>query len=519
MALVISLLPIVLILVLMIGLHWSAARAGAAGYLCSLGLAIAFFGATPELLSYAHFKALLFSLDVLIIVWAAFLFYRVSDEAGAIAVIGRALPRLTTDRSLQALMIGWVFASFLQGVGGFGVPVAVTSPILVGLGFSPLAAVIIPSIGHGWAVTFGSMGSAFQALLATTQLPTEILGPPSALLMGLAGAAGGVMIAYFLNGWREVGRLLVPLLAWGGVMAGAQYLVVLAGPWNIAAFTAGLAGLAITPLLTRGYHSGEKPKDIPSRRDLWVAVSAYVILIGITLTIQLIPPVQNFFGQVSVQAQFPEIVSGPGMFRTQGFATLAGVSRRINIFGHTGMLLIYASLLGYALLHRMGCYQRGAARRILGSTLRRVLPSSVSILSMIAMALIMEYSGMTDILARSLAEGAGGLFPFLSPWIGAVGAFMTGSNTNSNVVFGVLQMQTAELLHAPVALILAAQTASAGLASVAAPAKIVVGASTTSMAGQEGEVLRRLAGYTILFVTLIGVLAWLGVQLSAWLGV
>jgi lactate permease len=167
----------------------------------------------------------------------------------------------------------------------------------------------------------------------------------------------------------------------------------------------------------------------------------------------------------------------------------------------------------------MGCYQRGAARRILGSTLRRVLPSSVSILSMIAMALIMEYSGMTDILARSLAEGAGGLFPFLSPWIGAVGAFMTGSNTNSNVVFGVLQMQTAELLHAPVALILAAQTASAGLASVAAPAKIVVGASTTSMAGQEGEVLRRLAGYTILFVTLIGVLAWLGVQLSAWLGV
>lgn len=516
MALILSLLPILLILILMIGFHWSAARAGAAGYLCSLALAIAFFGASAELLAYAHLKALWFSGDVLIIVWAAFLFYRVSDESGAIAVIGRALSHLTADRGLQALIIGWVFASFLQGIGGFGVPVAVTSPLLVSLGYSPLAAVIIPSIGHGWAVTFGSMGSAFQALLTTTRLPTETLGPPSALLMGAAGMAGGVLIAFYLNGWREVRRLFRPLLAWGVVMAGVQYLVVCLGLWNIAAFSGGLTGLAITPLLTRGQHAGEKSGDSPSRREMATAVSTYVILVSITLIIQLVPAVNQFFGRVHVQARFPEIVSAAGVFRTQGFATPAGVSRNINIFGHTGMLLIYASLLGYLLLHRLGCYQPGAERRIIATSLCRVLPSSVSILSMIAMALIMEHSGMTDILARGLAESAGDLYPFLAPWIGAIGAFMTGSNTNSNVVFGVLQMQTAELLGAPVALILAAQTAAAGLASVAAPAKIVVGASTTGMAGQEGEVLRQLAVYIILFIALVGVLTWLGTLLSAW---
>ncbi len=94
-----------------------------------------------------------------------------ADEAGAIRTIGQALPYLTADRGMQALVIGWVFASFLQGVGGFGVPVAVIAPILVGLGFTPLSAVIIPSLGHGWAVTFGSLGSSFQALLAATGEP------------------------------------------------------------------------------------------------------------------------------------------------------------------------------------------------------------------------------------------------------------------------------------------------------------------------------------------------------------
>lgn len=118
MTLLLASAPILLILVLMIGWRWSAARAGAAGYLCGLILAVWRFGATPRLLAYAHMKALLFSIDVLLIIWAAFLLYRVSDEAGAVEIIGKALYRLTPDRSLQAMLLGWVFASFLQGVGG-----------------------------------------------------------------------------------------------------------------------------------------------------------------------------------------------------------------------------------------------------------------------------------------------------------------------------------------------------------------------------------------------------------------
>jgi lactate permease len=134
---------------------------------------------------------------------------------------------------------------------------------------------------------------------------------------------------------------------------------------------------------------------------------------------------------------------------------------------------------------------------------------------MVAMAVIMEHAGMTDSLARGLAEGVGYIFPFVAPWIGALGAFMTGSNTNSNVVFGALQLRTAQLLGFSAALILAGQTAGAGLASVIAPTKIVVGASTAGMAGREGEVMRKLLVYTGLSVLLISALTSIGVLLGS----
>ena len=174
---------------------------------------------------------------------------------------------------------------------------------------------------------------------------------------------------------------------------------------------------------------------------------------------------------------------------------------------HAGASLFYASVLAYLVYRQAQLYKAGALRRIVEGTVRRVMSSSVSIVSMVAMAVIMENSGMTDTLARGLAEGTGAVFPLISPWIGALGAFMTGSNTNSNVVFGALQLRTAELLGFAAPIILAAQTAGAALASVMAPTKLVVGASTAGMAGKEGEVMRAMLRYTIPLLVLISLLA------------
>jgi lactate permease len=107
----------------------------------------------------------------------------VVNETGAIKAIGIGIQRFSGDKAIQLLIFGWIFSSFLQGVAGYGVPIAVVAPLLVGLGFTPVVAVAAPAIGHSWSVTFGSMGASFQALMAVTGLDDAFLGPSSALLL------------------------------------------------------------------------------------------------------------------------------------------------------------------------------------------------------------------------------------------------------------------------------------------------------------------------------------------------
>jgi len=516
MAFILAFIPIGLILVLMLGLRWGAARAGGVGYLSALVIAILYFGAGPVLLAFSQVKALFLSLDVLLIIWGAFLLYMVADEAGAIRTIGRSLPHLTADKGMQALVIGWAFASFLQGVGGFGVPVAVIAPILVGLGFTPLAAVIIPSIGHGWGVTFGSLGSSFQALISSTGLPAAVLSPSSALFLSLSGLVTGLMVAHAASGWQAVRRLLKPVLALGIVMGVTHYFVAVAGFWNLATFIAGVSGLLICFPLARRYRPkpdanlSNNDNDPLDPRALTLALSGYAVLVLIILLVQFVSPLRVFLGQISFQVAFPELITD------LQFVTPAA-TRSLYIFRHTGMQLFYASFFSFIFYKMAGLYHRPRpAACILSGTLRKVMSSSVSIASMVSMAVIMENSGMTATLAQGLASGMGQLFPLVAPWIGALGAFMTGSNTNSNVVFGALQLRTATLLGYLPAIILAGQTAGASLASVIAPTKVVVGASTAGMAGQEGEVMRKLLIYTIPLVLLISLFTYLGVWISSW---
>lgn len=508
MSFILAFIPIALILILMVGFRWGAARAGGVGYLSALLIAALAFGAGPQLLAFAHTRALLLTFDVLYIIWAAFLLYRVADEAGVIRTIGDALPHLTADRGMQALIIGWVFASFLQGVGGFGVPVAVIAPILVGLGFSPLLAVIIPSLGHGWAVTFGSLGSSFQALMAATGLPSETLAPHSVAFLSLSGIFTGYLVAHAAGGWAIMRRLFLPILLFGVGMGIIQIIVAISGFWNIASFCAGMAGLLLAIPLARRYHGVQGDNGDLDRRKLGVSLSGYAVLILITLSVQLIPFLKDFLGQVVIRLEFPQVNTA------LGYVVPEGAGRSIPLFRHAGAILTYSSILAYLIYRRANFYRPGAIQRIATGTITRVLSSSVSIASMIAMAVIMENSGMTETLARALAENFGAAYPLNAPWIGAIGAFMTGSNTNSNVVFGALQLRTAELLGYRAAIILAAQTAGAALASVMAPTKVVVGASTAGMAGREGEVLRKLLGYSVLLVLLISVLTVLAIWLS-----
>jgi lactate permease len=344
-------------------------------------------------------------------------------------------------------------------------------------------------------------------MMAATGLSEDLLGPPAALFLGVAGLGVGFMVAHAAGGWTAVRRLLLPTLIIGLVMGTAQYLGVLLGLWNIGAFLGGLAGLLVGFPLARQFRGNSSDTTELDSRKVLIALSGYAVLIGITLGIQLTPSVRAALGRIVFSLDFQAVSTSKGYF------TPAGAGRMIPIFRHAGAILFYSSVIAYFIYQRAGLFQPGAAVRIVSGTVGRVMSSSVGIASMVSMAVVMQHAGMTETLARGLAEGVGTFFPFIAPWIGALGAFMTGSNTNSNVVFSALQLRTAELLGYTVAIILAAQTSGAALGSVIAPTKVVVGASTGGMEGREGEVMRKMLVYTGTLVFLMSILALLGILL------
>jgi lactate permease len=518
---VLAFFPIIIVLILMMGFRWGGSRAGAIGWFAAIALGLLRFGGGPLLIAYSQGKAVLLSLDVLYIIWSALLLFHIANEAGAIRVISGALVSITTDRTVQGLLLGWLFVSFMQGTGGFGVPVAVTAPLLVGVGFSPIQAVLMASIGHSWSVNFGSMATSFQTLIAITGLEGEFLAPDAALLLGLACYVCGFLVALIAGGWKGAVKALPLILLLGTVMSTVQYLLATNGMWTLGGTGASMAGLACAVGILRLRAARKKtetpPGDaIPTRNpgtvksiaSLPVALSSYIVLVLLAFSVNLIPQVGEFLDQVTFSLQFPELRTAAG------FVTPAESGRSIHLFSHPGAILLYSCVISYLIYRAAGCLKPGIEKKIFSNVSKGAIKSSLGILAMVGMAVVMSHTGMTKLLAQGMSESLGkGLYPLAASFIGALGAFITGSNNNSNVLFAGLQLNTAQLLGLSVPLILAAQTAGASLGSVFSPAKVIVGCSTVGLSSNEGTVMGRILLYgliTILFVSIITmVLIWM----------
>ena len=263
--------------------------------------------------------------------------------------------------------------------------------------------------------------------------------------------------------------------------------------WTLGSTSGALAGALVGVLYVLSPLHGGRSTRAPAAQDergrsLILALAAYVILLALAFAVNLIAPLENLMDSVMIQIDFPAVATA------SGWPTPAEAGRRISVFGHAGAILFYAGLIAFMLYRAAGYFEsKSVWRDIWAKVSRSALKSTISILALVAMASLMTHTGMTQIIARGVSETFDAAsYPFFAPFIGALGAFMTGSNTNSNVVFGALQQETATLLALSVPLILAGQTAGASLGSVLAPAKIIVGCSTVGLGGQEGPVIRRM---------------------------
>jgi lactate permease len=235
----------------------------------------------------------------------------------------------------------------------------------------------------------------------------------------------------------------------------------------------------------------------PDRHILRSALLSYGAVTFFMAAIFLVSPLNACAKSISLALAFPAT-------QTQSGFAISANTQAFRPLLHPGVIMLAAALVTYLMLRRAALLQAGQGRAALHATWHSAAPATLGVVAMVGLSTLMEYTGMTQTLAQALSQSVGLAYPLFSPLIGMLGAFATGSNNNSNVLFAVLQQNTARLLDLDEHLLLAAQTCGGALGSMIAPAKIIVGCSTVGALDCQGNVLRRTLPYGIVIGLLIG---------------
>lgn len=490
-----AILPILLILILMVVFHFGGQKASPIGWLAGILTAILSFGLNWEVFWISQAKAFLLSLYVLLIIWPALLIYNLVNQFGGIKVMAEGLQRAIANRSLLVVLTAWAFSGMLEGVAGFGLPIAIVAPILTGMGVAPLSALAAVAVGHSWSVTFGGMGVIWQTLLAVSNMDAALLIPPTALILAFACVFCGLASAHILGELKIWPQILVIAI----VMGGTQLLLAAAGLPQLGAFCAGLAGLSA------GYFLRKSKERIAALNDprLITALAIYGSLAGVLFFLNIPSPLTEFLNSISWQASFPKTLT------SHGFITLAGRGQIFRLLVQPGSIMLLVYLAAAWILSRRKTGDRFDLKTTWLATWKIAAPATIGIIFAIGLSSLMEHTGMTQLLADGLVILMQSTYPLVSPFIGILGAFTTGSNNNSNVLFIPLQKSIAAILGISPALLVASQTAGGALGSMISPAKMIIGASTVGFSGSEGEVLRKTLPYVLTIGLAIGLIVWL----------
>jgi L-lactate transport len=445
------------------------------------------------------------------ILYSAVLLYRTILETGKFEILKDSLGNLTQDSRLQALLIAFAFGSLLEGAAGFGAPVAVAAAMLTGLGFSPFYAAGICLLANTAPVAFGSIGTPIVTLGAVTGLPLDRLSAAIGLVCApVSLIVPGYLIAV-MGGWKALKGVLPAAVLCGLSYGGTQFLAsTFLGP-QVTAILSSLAAIGTLALL----FSFWKPKKIERQsrdqsgqassrrhpaREVWLAWSPYVILVVMVLAwgvykapldkVTLSFPWPGLHEQV---LQTPPVVVAPTPYRAV---------YRFDWLAAAGTSCFLASLLS-GLMLGLSLPRFG---RVMVATAKQLLYSLVTLVAVLALAFVMNYSGATATLGLALAA-TGALFPFFSSLIGWLGVFLTGSDTSANALFGNLQAVTAGRLGLSPVLMAAANSSGGVMGKMISLPSIAVAVAATGLPpADESRLFRFTLRHSLVLASVIGLL-------------
>ncbi|KAA5540243.1 L-lactate permease [Roseiconus nitratireducens] len=549
---VMSLLPIVVVAVFLVGRRWPASRAMPLAYLGAISVAWLYWGIAPVQIAAASLNGVVVAITLLYIVFGAILLLNTLSESGALAVIRRGFTQISDDRRVQVIIVAWLFGSFIEGSAGFGTPAAVCVPLLVGLGFPAKSAVISGMLIQCTPVSFGAVGTpilvgvkngldnspgvsdyaAQQGMLSWTEL-LPIVGARVALIHAVCGTVIPLVVVCVMTRLFGAKRSVAEgLQVWKFALLASLCMTVpyaiiarLLGP-EFPSLLGALVGLAIIiPAAKVGFLLPEDtgwdfpPRtdwpsnwngsvaidldDAPRRIPLWEAWLPYLV-IAILLVITRLP--QLGIGDSLKAWTIPS--DSPMLHSVFG----SGIEiKPIQWLYVPGSVFVLVSL-GTAALHRMS---RPAIGRAWARSGRMIFSASAALLFAVPMVQVFIHSGggssgleaMPIVLAEGVASVAGGAWPLFSPLVGGLGAFVAGSNTISNMMFSLFQFQAAQQIGADPLWGVSLQAVGGAAGNVICVHNVVAACAVVGLVGREGDVIRVTAlvfFYYILVAGLIG---------------
>ena len=482
-----ALLPILLFIALLVGLRWSAASAGLVSACAGGTVAVWAFGypaTLPNLLG-PFMEAGFTTATIVWIIFPALAIYEYQERTGATARIGQWLSSTSASPQIVALLLAWFFAMFLEGAAGFGTPVALTAPMLVALGFPPLKALVLALLGHAAGVSFGAVGTPIVPLLEAAPVDVRMLSA-MILLLHAALAWWLALLIFRLAAPQE--KCAAPS-SWIVVPAAtllfflpAAVLAWFAGPELPTLAGALIGGLLFVALVKWKWPSSEHAAA-PAKREMLRAGLPYLLVLLFILGTRIVSPISEVLQQA-----------------TLGWSFAGEFSGSIALLYHPGTILLLVLWVSAAFSRS----DRGALVSSLRGAAGRLPPVALALVSVLLLARLMVHSGMIDTLALAAAGPLGSAWPLAVPLVGALGSFVTGSATASNIIFADFQTATARAIGLSPLLALAGQGFGAAIGNIIAPHNIVAGAATVGLIGREGDILKRTLPVCLIYATIGG---------------
>ncbi|WP_435065788.1 L-lactate permease [Halobaculum sp. EA56] len=564
--LILAALPLLIIAFLMVGRYWSATRAMPVAWVTAAVVGYFSWNMTPRWIAAASIDGAITAVNILYIVFGAILVLYTLKQTGAFDVINRGFTSISDDRRVQVVLLVFLMGSFIEAAAGFGTPAAVVGPLLVGLGFPPLAAVVVALTGNLMAITFGAVGTPLIIGLEDVFRSSSTISSAVAQ-QGMTVSEWVAQIAVWAATYHVIVGVLLPfigvammtrffgeersikpalevlplcLFAWASFAVPYWLTAYFLGPTFPGLFGAMGGMLATVGALKAGYFHPDEEWDFGpesqwpehwvgdiepgetttadeemSDRDSTIAADGgqvtashsmslvrawtpYAVLAALLVVTRVIGPVKSFLTSTLV-LQWPDIL-GTGL--TNDFAALY----------LPGAVFVAVHLLTIP-LHGMDREEITAAWT---ETIEKVTPAVVALLFAVATVQIMIQSGesagidsMLVVLSEATADTAGGVYPFFAALVGAFGAFLAGSNTVSDILFGTFQYNVAADLGISRTILVAAQAVGGAIGNLIAVHNVVAALAVVGLVGEEGRVIRLELIPLAYYATVTGILALL----------